>query len=204
MHECGAGLPTCETLATRATEKTYNDRALTPTPFFKQLSPTRIGFRDGIGILSWLGTPFFGFGVIVLLMVLFQSQKGPDFWGWLLMGLVLFVGGGVTVFRRDWWICDSAERCIIQSCEVLVPVHRKITPLSDFDSVLLQSVWAQYRHQRDRVEYYVYLHAVRGADCNMLVASSRHLDSARQVAETLAHHANLSLLDRSDEDPRRW
>ena len=90
-------------------------------PPFRHVAPDRIQIRQGGGVLTVFGLPFFAIGVFMLLIMSgvvemsnSDSVSLPGHLGMLFMGLVFTAVGGTLSFGRGWTTIDSTRREVIE------------------------------------------------------------------------------------------
>ena len=164
---------------------------------FEYVAPERLQFREGGGVLSLFGAPFFLAGVFLLLsgVGVVTVRSDDDLGAWTqpllcLMGLVFTGVGGMLVFGRAWTILDVTERAAIKSYGLLVPVRASPRRLDEFTRV---TIGFEPGDSDSSEKFPVALKARSGPD--FVVCSPTSYDEARTCAAAAATHLGFALED---------
>ena len=112
-------------------------------PLFRRVAPDRLEIREGGGIMTIFGLPFFGAGVFVLLasIGLVPVQGGDDLITRIMlpiMGIVFTMVGGALSFGRAWTTVDGTRREVIKQWGLLVPMRSDSHRIDDLTAVVLE------------------------------------------------------------------
>ena len=168
---------------------------------FEYVAPERLQFREGGGVLSLFGAPFFLAGVFLLLSAVgvVTVRSDDDLGAWTqpllgLMGLVFTGVGGTLVFGRAWTILDVTERAAIKSYGLLVPFREYPRRLDHFTRV---TIGFEPGDSDSSEKFPVALKARSGPD--FVVCSPTSYDEARTCAAAAARHLGFALEDASGD-----
>ena len=171
----------------------------------RQVTPDRLQIREGGGVISVFGLPFFAAGLFLLATVLRIVPVGnagslPGY-AWPLMALMalLFTAvGGTLVFGRSWTTLDIGRRSVTKQWGLLVPFRQRTFPIDRYSGVRLGFVEGD-SDSADR--FPVELKAKSGA--NLPVCHFTTYGESRACAAAVAQHLRLDLEDASTDHPIR-
>lgn len=116
-----------------------------PIAVFRTVAPGRLQAREGGGVPSIFGRPFFAAGLFVMLAaigVIPMSNDGdaPAIVRLLLplMGLALTLVGGALVFGRAWITIDTMQRAVIKEWGLLLPMKTTAMLLEGYTAIRLE------------------------------------------------------------------
>lgn len=172
---------------------------------FQLVTPDRLQIREGGGGISLFGLPFFGAGVLMILVVFgvvpISNADTVAWYGWPLLGLmaIAFTAvGGVMVFGRSWTTIDIAQRVIVKQQGLLVPLREQTAPFDRYAAVAVGFVPGD-SDTADR--FPVTLKATSGAEqplCNFGTYGE-----SRACAAAVAQHLRVDLEDATSDHPIR-
>jgi hypothetical protein len=174
-------------------------------PSFRHVSPDRIQIRQGGGVLTVFGLPFFAAGLFMLLAVfgvITMSNASevslPGRIGLLFMGIVFTAVGGGLAFGRGWTTIDGTRREVMKQWGLLVPMHTNVQRIDDYTAVILGFA----RGDSDSADTFpVTLRSRTGQDLK-LDSATRYGD-ARGCAAAVAELLRLDFEDATTDHPVR-
>jgi hypothetical protein len=171
----------------------------------RRVTPDRLQIREGGGVISVVGLPFFAAGLFlfatVLRIVPVGNASSLPGYAWPLMALMalLFTAvGGTLVFGRSWTTLDIGRRSVTKQWGLLVPLRQRTFPIDGYSCVRLGFVEGD-SDSADR--FPVELKANTGA--NLLVCHFTTYGESRACAAAVAQHLRLDLEDASSDHPIR-
>ncbi len=123
----------------------------------------RISYTRGGGCLTWLGVPCLPIGLLFLILPLAMKDDFKDGAGVVLgFGLVMAAIGTGLAFGRGGTIVDKKRSRVTAWWGVIVPFHRKHTPLADLNRVALTGVMRRVKGGGWFTVYYLCLEGPTG------------------------------------------
>ncbi len=125
--------------------RNLNSRLTNQQNRFNRISEDTLELRGGGGCISLFGLPFFGAGILMLLitvqLIRVSNAANMPFFVWIVlafMGLIFTAVGGTLVFGRNWLVLDRNHRRIIKSWGLLKPLKQTEFDLDNYDTLLIR------------------------------------------------------------------
>jgi hypothetical protein len=172
-------------------------------PLFRRVAPDRLKIREGGGIMTIFGLPFFAAGVFVLLasVGLVTVQGGEDLITRIMlpiMGVAFTIVGGVLAFGRAWTTVDGTRREVSTQWGLLVPMRSESECVDNLASVALEF---QKGDSDSADTFRVSLKAPTGR--HVRLCSSTRFADARSCAIAVGEMLRVDFEDASTDHPVR-
>jgi len=167
-----------------------------PPPPLRLSSPQVVELREGGGCLALFGLPFFIAGVVMALAsagiqpvrVTWEGESRPL--ALAATGAAFLAIGGVLMFGRRWLTLDVSRGLLVRSYGLLVPIHSRERPLTEFSAVVIAFVMGD---SDSGEQYPVRLRSVMGQD--FVISTPAKFADSRSQAEYLSGFLRLPLVD---------
>jgi hypothetical protein len=168
-----------------------------PSPF-RKIAPDQLQVRKGGGCGALFGLPFFGAGLLVLLLgarvIPVDNADEVPVWGWtlmLLMGLVFAaVGCGLALGRR-WFTLDLGRGSVLDQWGLLVPMRQQEHSLHDYGAVVIQFDAGD----SDTADRYPVVLRATGDGSDLELSTSTEYGESRRQAAFVAQFLKYPLVD---------
>jgi len=172
-------------------------------PAIRETAPGRLEIREGGGLLTLFGLPFFATGIFMMLasigLVTMRSDGEPvTRVAMVLLGVLFTLVGGVLAFGRAITAIDVGQHVVTKQWRIVVPVRTWSYQLGDYTTVTLAFV----RGDSDSADKYPI--GLKGDTVAPLpLCSPTQYAEARQCAAAVARHLGLDIEDTSTDHPSR-
>ena len=167
--------------------------------------PDQLRIREGGGVLSLFGLPFLGAGLFLFCAALglipFSNASEIEPWMYgvmAVMGMAFTAVGGGLVFGRRWTTLDRAQKTLVKSRGLLIPMMREESQLNQYAVVVIRFDSGD-SDSSDR--FPVALHGDAVPD--LVLLSPTDYGDARRAAVYVAEFLNWPMEDASSDTIRR-